>query len=83
MYQIGDIPQELEANPAVIYLRQELVKIQQEMAAPKTTVNFSTSYKPPEKPREGDDVKADGTTWNPGSGAGRYNYRSGSWRFLG
>lgn len=36
----------------------------------------------PSKPREGMIVKADGTHWNPGSGAGVYCYRGG-WTFLG
>jgi hypothetical protein len=37
----------------------------------------------PAKPREGMLRQADGTHWNPGSGGGVYNYRGGSWRFLG
>ena len=32
---------------------------------------------------EGMIVKANGTTWNPGSGAGVYLYRASAWRFLG
>lgn len=28
-------------------------------------------------------VYADGTNWNPGSGAGIYAYYGGSWKFLG
>lgn len=37
----------------------------------------------PEKPRDGWVVVADGSDWNPGSGAGAYLYLSGSWRLLG
>lgn len=37
----------------------------------------------PAKPRTGMVVLADGTNWNPGSGAGFYGYRGGSWRLLG
>jgi hypothetical protein len=37
----------------------------------------------PEKPREGMVVLADGTNWNPGSGAGFYGYYSGAWNKLG
>lgn len=33
----------------------------------------------PEKPRNGMIVVADGTTWNPGGGAGVYAYISGAW----
>lgn len=37
----------------------------------------------PTKPREGMFVFADGTTWNPGSGRGLYQYTNGAWRPLG
>lgn len=37
----------------------------------------------PAKPREGMFVFADGTTWNPGSGRGLYQYTSGAWKPLG
>jgi hypothetical protein len=33
----------------------------------------------PEKPREPMIVFADGTNWNPGSGRGFYEWRSGAW----
>lgn len=31
----------------------------------------------------GMEVEADGTLWNPGSGAGKYVRRSGAWVFIG
>lgn len=37
----------------------------------------------PSKPRNGMIVLADGTNWDPGSGAGYYGYRNASWNFLG
>lgn len=33
----------------------------------------------PLKPREGMIVAANGTTWNPGAGAGAYEYKGGAW----
>ena len=33
----------------------------------------------PEKPREGMIATADGSNWNPGSGAGTYTYINGAW----
>lgn len=33
----------------------------------------------PDKPREGMIVSANGTTWNPGAGAGAYEYKGGAW----
>ena len=37
----------------------------------------------PVRPRNGMIVLADGTNWDPGSGAGFYGYRGGSWMKLG
>ena len=37
----------------------------------------------PIRPRTGMIVLADGTNWNPGSGAGFYGYRGGAWVKLG
>ena len=34
----------------------------------------------PDNPQEGSLAIADGTGWNPGSGAGTYIYRDGQWR---
>lgn len=41
------------------------------------------TYAAPAKPREGDIRLADGTQWNPGSGAGVYAYYGAAWHFLG
>lgn len=40
---------------------------------------FEVSYVAPDKPREGMLRFADGTSWNPGSGRGLYQYVSGAW----
>ena len=37
----------------------------------------------PDKKEEGLIAGADGTDWNPGSGAGIYQWRSGAWVFIG
>lgn len=37
----------------------------------------------PTKPRIGMRRLADGTSWNPGSGAGLYEYYGTAWHFLG
>lgn len=39
--------------------------------------------KEPTKRRNGMVVLADGTNWNPGSGAGYYGYNAGAWVKLG
>ncbi len=45
--------------------------------------HIDKTYAAPTKPREGDVRLADGTTWNPGSGAGVYAYYGSAWHFLG
>ena len=37
----------------------------------------------PAKPRTGETRLADGTNWNPGSGAGVYTYYGAAWHKLG
>lgn len=60
------------------YLEQELQSIAREM---NETLNLDlrTTYSAPDRPREGMIVQADGTSWNPGAGAGTYKYQSGAW----
>jgi hypothetical protein len=62
---------------------EELHRLARALAMPQPFLLLATLYKAPEKPQDGMIVKADGTQWNPGSGAGYYGYTSGSWSFLG
>lgn len=51
----------------------------------KRKVNFllwDILHAAPSKPVEGMEVVADGTDWDPGSGAGKYLYIGGSWTKL-
>lgn len=64
-------------------LAMELAKIAQAMETPDQFLQLDTLYAAPKKYREGTLAKADGTSWNPGSGAGVYCYRAAAWRFLG
>lgn len=78
-YNPGDPP----VDPAQLqrYLREEMNKIAATVAAlaaghlDKTTVA-------PTKPRDGDIRYADGTTWNPGAGAGIYWFNGTVWAKL-
>lgn len=45
--------------------------------------HIDVTHVAPEKPRDGMLRNADGTNWNPGSGAGLYRYGGGVWNFLG
>ena len=68
------------------YLAQYIVN---ELGAIQTAINalaaghIDKSYAVPTKPREGDIRYADGSTWNPGSGAGIYYYNGSIWKLLG
>lgn len=60
------------------YLEQELQSIAREMNE-TLGLDLRTTYQAPERPREGMIVQADGTSWNPGAGAGMYRYVGGAW----
>jgi hypothetical protein len=64
-------------------VERELGSISQAMQSPNAALFLTPLAVAPLKPREGMVVMANGTNWNPGSGAGFYGYRAGSWRFLG
>lgn len=64
-------------------LAAELSKIAQAAETADPFLTLDTLYAPPPKFRNGTIALADGTTWNPGSGAGVYCFRAGAWRFLG
>jgi len=79
-YQPADPP----ADPAQLqrFLREELPKLKAAIDA--VAEGFApVVYAAPAKPREGMYRNADGTSWNPGSGAGLYRYGTGTWHFLG
>lgn len=46
-------------------------------------IRLVTLFVEPAKRRDGDVVLADGTSWDPGSGAGFYGYYGAAWHKLG
>lgn len=58
------------------YLLSELQRISDAISESAIPPLF---YSNPKNPQEGWVVRADGTGWNPGSGAGLYIYRSSAW----
>ena len=64
------------------FVYSELQKISIAIAA-LAKGHLDKSYAAPTKPREGDLMYADGTTYNPGSGQGIYAYYGAAWHFLG
>lgn len=61
------------------YVFRELARISAEL---DKTADFEVLHAEPARLYEGMVRYADGTDWNPGSGAGVYVYKSG-WVFLG
>lgn len=63
------------------WLYEELGRISAEMNKP-ARMEYEVLSIEPEKPQEGTVAFADGSGWNPGAGAGLYEYRSGAWQKL-
>lgn len=59
--------------------QREFHKVALELSQPTDFLALKTVYAAPDRVFEGMIVKADGTEWNPGSGAGVYVYKSGAW----
>lgn len=80
LYAPGNPPDDPAQLPR--FLTAELEKINSALALLRQG-NLEKTTVAPVKPREGMLRLADGTNWNPGSGAGVYCYYSGVWKFLG
>ena len=62
------------------WIAWQLRQIADGLVAPAIiSLHFATLNAPPSRITNGDVVFADGTNWNPGSGAGLYERRSGAW----
>ena len=53
-------------------MRTELDRLAQQLSQPSGYMALQTLYSAPPRTFEGMIIKADGTTWNPGGGAGVY-----------
>lgn len=80
-YIPGNPPADISGLPQ--YFSDEFAKMSQALETQVQSISFATLYSYPPKYREGTTFKADGTTLDPGSGGGTYQYRSGAWHFLG
>lgn len=82
MYRRGAInSSSLEALAASV--RNELDMLALQLAQPVEYAALTTLYAAPSRIFEGMIVKADGTTWDPGAGAGIYGRIGGAWVQLG
>lgn len=80
MYAPTPVPR--DAAQLSEYLTRELLTLSNSLTQQVPYIQLQTLHVAPTKTVEGLLVKADGTDWNPGSGAGVYCYRSG-WKLLG
>lgn len=79
LYYPGILPSEY--NQA--FLLEELTKISSAFAALEVpSIILAITHVEPIRPQEGMVVNADGANWNPGGGAGLYQYLGGSWSKL-
>ena len=72
-----------QSNPSDVYeLRRWVQSELNRIAERLTTVNDIPEYAVEPKQAEGRLARADGTGWNPGSGAGLYIFQGGAWVFI-
>jgi len=76
-YQPGQVPSDPKDIP--VFLMQELQRLSLQLSQGDDSIILNTLYAAPSRIVEGMVVKADGTTWNPGSGAGVYARIGGAW----
>lgn len=77
------IPRNIPSDPAELpgFLLVELENVSRATRYP--FLQLDEMYAAPARPTAGMVALADGTKWNPGSGAGFYGYYGGSWKKLG
>lgn len=82
--QLPSLPDEYKAlEPVLTALVKEFSAVREAFVRAEDFAELRVLHAAPEKVRNGMEVEADGTDWNPGSGAGKYVYRSGAWVFIG
>lgn len=79
------IPDPMPLDPAdmAVYIQQELYRIARSQTDPLAAIVLENLTRQPTKLFDGMTVRADGTIWNPGAGAGVYSYYNGAWNKLG
>jgi hypothetical protein len=80
---VGSGGRELSASEVLDYLESELEKLSETLNEMGEFLQLKQLHVEPEKPRAGMVVLADGTDWDPGSGAGFYGYYGAAWAKLG
>lgn len=78
MYQPGNLDSR-SVETLTESLRLELNRLAMQFSQPSDYLALNTMYAAPKRIFDGMVIKADGTTWNPGSGAGVYARVGSSW----
>lgn len=81
-YSPLDPPQTDNPREIAAWAMRELQKVRDAISVLELG-HLDKSYAAPDRPRDGDIRYADGTTWNPGAGAGVYIYKGTAWVLLG
>lgn len=78
-------PPDGDLKTLVAFLRQELSSLKRELERSQPLIELDYLHAAPARLRAGMVVLADGTDWNPGSGAGMYrrNEANSAWNFVG
>ena len=76
----GIVPNDPNQLPQ--YLRDLTIQLQGAIQS-LNKGGYDKTYVAPTKPRDGDVAYADGTYWNPGAGAGMYQYNGTAWMVIG
>lgn len=71
-------PENADSSAVARWVMDELQKLSRTLVE-TTALELRPVTRAPDRPREGMIVFADGTLWNPGAGAGSYEYRGGTW----
>lgn len=72
-----------DLDKAVQWAWENFKRLEQEFNFGREAFYLDELHAEPRKPRVGMTVLADGTDWDPGSGAGIYTYYGGAWHRLG
>ncbi len=80
-YEPSPIPRVSDINDLGVYLISELNRLGSVLFN-QSVMRLEQTNIVPDKPRDGDIRYADGTNWDPGSGAGIYFFDGTSWTQL-